>query len=90
MYVIFSSGKIAQKTRGYFMLNYGKRLKQARLSKGLTQIEMAEQMHISQTSYQRIESGAHDIKMSTIYSICKILGISADYLLGLEFNFEDF
>lgn len=66
------------------MQNYGVRLKQARQSKGLTQIELAEILGISQTSYQRMETGVHDMKMSSIYKICKALEISSDWLLGLS------
>lgn len=66
------------------MQNYGKRLKQARLKKGLTQVELAEMLNLSQTSYQRMETGVHDMKMSNIYNICKTLDISADWLLGLK------
>lgn len=66
------------------MQNYGIRLKQARLQIGLTQVELAEKLGLSQTSYQRMETGAHDIKMSNIYNICKTLGISADWLLGID------
>ena len=66
------------------MQNYGKRLKEARLKKGLTQVELAEKLGLSQTSYQRMETGAHDMKLSNKYNICKTLDISADWLLGLS------
>lgn len=66
------------------MQNYGKRLKQARLSKGFTQAEVAAKLGIPQQNYQRIESGKFDLKMSSIYNICKVLNISADWLLGLK------
>lgn len=66
------------------MQNYGKRLKEARKAKGLTQTELAEILEISQTSYQRMETGQHDMKMSNILKICKILDISADWLIGLS------
>lgn len=66
------------------MQNYGNRLKYARKQKGLTQVELAEKLGLSQTSYQRMETGRHDMKLSTIYNICKALEISADWLIGLE------
>ena len=69
---------------GYIMQNYGNRLKQARQSKGYTQIDMAKKMQIPQQTWQRYESGKFDLKMSTIYKICKTLDISADWLLGLK------
>ena len=68
------------------MDNYGIRLRQARKNKGLTQTELAEKLGITQKSYQRMETGAHDLKMSTIYQLCKALNISADWLIGLNIN----
>lgn len=65
------------------MENYGTRLKEARKAKGYTQTEIAKLMDIPQQNWQRYESGKLDLKMSTIYKICKALGISADWLLGL-------
>ena len=65
------------------MNNYGNRLRYARKEKGLTQTELAVQLGLSQKSYQRIESGEHDLKMSTIYKLCKALEMSADWLIGL-------
>lgn len=70
------------------MHNYGKRLKKARLAKGLTQVQLAEILNLSQTSYQRMESGNHDMKMSNIFNICKALEISSDWLLGLTEDVE--
>ena len=66
------------------MQNYGKRLKEARKAKGLTQVEIAEILDISQTSYQRMETGEHDMKMSNIIKICRTLDISADWLIGVD------
>ena len=66
------------------MQDYGKRLKQARLAKGYTQAEIAAKLGIPQQNYQRYESGKFDLKMSSIYNICKALDISADWLIGLE------
>ena len=65
------------------MHNYGIRLKEARIRANLTQVELAERLNISQTSYQRMETGNHDMKMSNIINICKTLNISSDWLLGL-------
>lgn len=71
------------------MEKYGERLKVARKVKGLTQTELATKLGITQKSYQRMESGTHDLKMSTIYQLCKALDISADWLLGLKSDIQD-
>lgn len=70
------------------MEKYGERLKAARKIKGLTQTELATQLGITQKSYQRMESGNHDLKMSTIYQLCKALDISADWLIGLKVDIQ--
>lgn len=70
------------------MDKYGERLKYARKAKGLTQTELAMLLGITQKSYQRMESGVHDLKMSTIYQLCKVLDISSDWLLGLKNNVQ--
>ena len=66
------------------MKNYGERLRAARKRNGLTQTELAERLGITQKSYQRMETGNHDLKMSTIQQLCKTLDISADWLMGLN------
>lgn len=71
------------------MDKYGDRLRAARKMKGLTQTELAEQLGITQKSYQRMETGIHDLKMSTIYQLCKALNISADWLLGLNIDVQN-
>lgn len=70
------------------MQNYGKRLKAARKAKGLTQVEIAAILGVTQGSYQRMETGNHDLKMSTIYQLCKTLDISADWLIGLNVDIQ--
>lgn len=65
------------------MQDYGKRLKQARINKGYTQTEIASKLGLPQQTWQRYETGKNDLKMSTVYAICKTLEISADWLLGL-------
>ena len=79
-----SRRKYAQIIGGIFMENYGERLRAARTMKKLTQTELAERLGITQKSYQRMETGNHDLKMSTICKICKTLDISADWLIGLS------
>lgn len=66
------------------MHNYGERIKEARKAKGLTQTEAANKIGVIQQAWQRLESGKLDPRMSTIVSICKVLDISADWLLGLD------
>jgi len=71
------------------MDNYGDRLRAARKIRGLTQVQLAERLGITQKSYQRMETGVHDLKMSTIYDLCKALEISSDWLIGLNIDTQN-
>lgn len=52
----------------------------------LTQQQIAELLHISQTTYSRYESGALDIPSSSLIALAKFYQTSVDYLLGLTQN----
>ncbi len=63
--------------------NFGARLERARKRRGLTQIELAELIGQKQANYWKLESGNASPRGDTIYTLCRVLGVSADYLLGL-------
>lgn len=52
--------------------------------KGLTQEELAEQLHICRSVISSYENGKQELHASLIINICKILEISANILLGIE------
>ena len=68
------------------MLNIevGKRLKESRVSSGLTQREISEKLGIVLQQYQTYESGRYQMDYEKIVKVCKILNISANYLLGID------
>ena len=61
---------------------FGHRLRQARLEKGLTQDAIAKKLSLARTSYNRYESGQNDLTTPTIYRIADVLNISLDWLFG--------
>lgn len=61
----------------------GKRLKQARESKSLTQKQMAEFLGITPNAYQLYEYG-NEISSGRIVQICAILECSPNWLLGVK------
>ena len=68
------------------MENVQARLKQARVNAGLTQLEMALRLEVTQQAYQKIESGKTvDMRISTLIKLCKILNITPNWLLGIEY-----
>lgn len=62
----------------------GRRLKESRMSSGLTQREVSERLGIVLQQYQTYESGRYQMDYDKIVRVCKILNVSADYLLGID------
>ena len=60
------------------------RLKYARNNKGLTQKKVAEYLEITETSYQLYEYGKRTPALKMFAKICEYLGVSSDYLLGIN------
>lgn len=64
---------------------FGERLRDARLTKGLTQARLAELIgSVSRDAIQKYESGVADIALPNLYKLSKVLDVSADSLLGLK------
>jgi len=67
-------------------MRIGKALKEIRKHKGISQMQLAEQIGISQTSLSQIESDIKRPSVSTIKKICEILEVSEPlvYLMATE------
>ncbi len=63
---------------------YNERIKWVRDCKNITQKEMAEHLGILQQQYARYEKGVNVMPITYLPEICKYLGVSADYILGLK------
>ena len=62
----------------------GERLKNARRDIGLTQTEIAKEMHMTQQQYSRFENGKFELNYGQLIFLAKKYDISIDYLLGLN------
>ena len=62
----------------------GERLKKARLTKGLTQENLAESLNISIAYLSRIETGTTKLNLKRLSEICKLLDVSESEILGRE------
>jgi len=60
------------------------KLKELRKKKNITQEEIAEKIGLSQSSIQRIENNKQVLNHNQIISLCKVLDVRADELLGLD------
>ncbi|MBQ8043495.1 MAG: helix-turn-helix transcriptional regulator [Clostridia bacterium] len=52
--------------------------------KNITQKELEEFLGINQQQYARYEKGVNIMPLTYLPKICKYLGVSADYILGLS------
>lgn len=68
---------------------FGKRLRELRTTKGLTQEKTAELMGIKPENYSRIENGLSFPKPENIEKISKILNVSIAELFEFE-HFRDY
>ena len=59
---------------GYETFKIGAMLKQAREASGLTQEEIAAQLHTKKSAISRIENHAEDIRLSTLEKFASVLG----------------
>ena len=59
------------------------RLKNARISMGLSQQEISDKLGLTRSCYAHYEQGVRDLPLSLIKTVCKLLDISADYLFGI-------
>lgn len=62
----------------------GQRLGRLRRQKGLTQLELAEELGVTQPQISQYERGELRLHGELIVTLTKLLGVSADELLGLE------
>lgn len=64
---------------------FGRRLKVARVSAGYDQQKIvADELGIDRTRYTKYEIGDNFPPLDVLANICKLLDVSADYLLGLR------
>lgn len=63
---------------------YTERLKWVRDCKNVTQKELAKQIGVRQQQYARYEKGVNVMPITHLASICRVLDVSADYILGLS------
>ena len=60
----------------------GKRIKQARENKGLTQEKLAEYLDVSNAYISKIERGKTPINLDRLSEICVVLEESTEYILN--------
>lgn len=63
----------------------GKKLKEIRISKGLTQEYIANMADVNTSHISNIENNRVKISLPTLVHVCNALGITVDYVLSNEY-----
>lgn len=63
---------------------YGRRLRSLRINAGHNQSQVAAFIGASKSQYSRYEQGTCDLPARYLRSLCRLYGVSADFLLGLD------
>ena len=66
------------------MVNFGNRLKALRISRRLTQKQLANQAGVAISAISSYESGNRYPSYDVLISLARIFHVSTDYLLGLN------
>ncbi len=67
-----------------FMMALGNRITVLRKDAGLTQVQLAQMLNVSQQAVQSWEAGRRRIQISILPAVAKILSVSLEGLLGEE------
>ena len=68
---------------------YIKIIRDLREDSDKTQAEIAAILGTSQTMYARYERGANQLPIHHLIKLCKLYGVSADHVLGLDEEEEE-
>lgn len=61
----------------------GKRLRELRVEKGLTQKQLAEKLNLNSVTYLHYEKSQREPPLSVLADMANFFDVSTDYLLGL-------
>ena len=64
-------------------MEFTKRFNKVLKESGKTQVEIAKALNITKQCVNDYKTGKSVPSLETLYSLCKFLEVSADYLLGL-------
>lgn len=67
---------------GHILVEIGKRIAESRRSAGFTQEELANRLGVTPQALSKWENGASSPDLEMLTSLCDVLEVSADYLVG--------
>ncbi len=66
------------------MVDFGNKLKQLRLQAGFTQKQLADKLGVTKSVVSYYELQERYPSPDTLIKLCRIFGVTADYLLGIQ------
>lgn len=63
-------------------MSFGKRLREIRMERRLTQMQVADSIHVALRTYQCYEQGKREPSFATLIALADVLEVSTDDLLG--------
>ena len=69
-----------------FLKNLGENIAAIRKEKGLSQIQLADEMDMERSNLRRIEAGRTNLTVATLYRISKALNIRPEELFRFRSN----
>lgn len=76
------SGKLKRPKNFEIIIEIGKKIKELRTQKGISQTELAKAIGASQRAVSYWESGVAEPNATIIYNLAVFFDVSADYLVG--------
>ena len=69
-------------------MKYFDRLKNLRIDNDLTETYVADLLKIEQQQYHDYENGHKSLPLDYLRTLCKLYGVSSNYILGLPSSLE--
>ncbi len=66
------------------MEKFSARVKELRIEHAMRQQDLADKLGVSRATVTDWETGRHEPPFDTLVNLCKVLEVSADYLLGIS------
>jgi len=71
------------------MQHIGTTIKALRSEKGLTQLQIADLIHMHRSNYSKVEKGERDLSLESVNKIAKYFGMTIDQLVNFDGNMPD-
>jgi transcriptional regulator with XRE-family HTH domain len=66
------------------MGTFGQKIKDLRMEKGLTQIQLAKELNVDKSTIAKYETDKIEPSISMLKILAKYFKVSSDFLLGIE------